>query len=429
MARTVMVIFGGVSTEYLVSLRSAYSIIGGLRTAGYNVIPVGITPDGAWFRHMGPDEAILEDRWQDHVAVEQPGPVRSPRDFVTALCGCLPDCIFPAVHGINCEDGALQGLLTLSGIPYVGCKVLSSAACMDKAHARKLFREARLPQCPHVTVSRRDIARRPQAVAARIAKICGYPCFLKPSNGGSSVGTCKVERESDLLTALAQVSQYDQTVLAEAFVDAREIEVSVIGRERPRTGWIGEIDTSNSAAYYDYQAKYFRDDGARILMPAPLEEPVRRKIRRLAIKAYKTMGCTGLARVDFFLDRQSGAFTSTKSTPCPDSHRSASSPRPLPRRGWRCPRWFPDCAAWPCRTSTSPGDWSTYERAREQASDRCLRLRPGGTDGAQGGHGQAAARGYDLLRRFRAGPVRQQVGGHRDQILAAKRPLFARTAG
>ncbi len=308
MARTVMVIFGGVSTEYLVSLRSAYSIIGGLRTAGYKVIPVGITPDGAWFRHLGPDEAILEDRWQEHVAVEQSGPIRSPRDFVTALCGCLPDCIFPAVHGINCEDGALQGLLTLSGIPYVGCKVLPSAACMDKAHARKLFREARLPQCPYVTVSRRDIARRPQAVVARIAKICGYPCFLKPSNGGSSVGTCKVERESDLLTALEQVSQYDQTVLVEAFVDAREIEVSVIGRERPSTGWIGEIDTSNSAAYYDYQAKYFRDDGARILMPAPLEEPVRRKIRRLAIKAYKTMGCTGLARVDFFLDRQSGAI-------------------------------------------------------------------------------------------------------------------------
>ncbi len=307
MARSVMVIFGGVSTEYLVSLRSAYNIIGGLRAAGFKVIPVGIAPDGTWLRHLGSDEAILEDRWQEQTLRDQAMPVRSPRDFITALCGCQPDCIFPAVHGINCEDGALQGLLTLSGIPYVGCKVLSSAACMDKVHARKLFRAARLPQCPYVAVTRRDIAARPQAIQARVAKICGYPCFLKPSNGGSSVGTCKVEREADLLMALEQVSQYDPTVLIEAFVDAREIEVSIIGRDRPRTGWIGEIDTSNSAAYYDYEAKYFRDDGARILMPAQLEEPVRRKIRRLALKAYKTMGCTGLARVDFFLDRQSGA--------------------------------------------------------------------------------------------------------------------------
>lgn len=314
MTQTVMVIFGGVSTEYIVSLRSAYNIIGGLRAVGFKVVPVGITPDGTWLRHDGADEAILNDQWRDAAlaaaavrSADTVAVVRSPRDFIVSVCGCAPDVIFPAVHGINCEDGTLQGLLALSGFPFVGCGVLASAACMDKQHARRIFHDAHIPQCRYTVATRQEIERRPAAVCARVRQKTGFPCFLKPSNGGSSVGTCRVECEADLPDALSEVSRFDRTVLIEAFIHAREIEVAVMGLDRPVIGAIGEVVTNESTAYYDYEAKYFSDDGATIVVPAELDNAVRQKIRRYAIKAYKSMGCSGLARVDFFLDRNNGS--------------------------------------------------------------------------------------------------------------------------
>lgn len=311
MAQSVMVLFGGVSTEYLISLRSAFNIIKGLREAGFRVLPVGMTPRGEWYRYDGPDEAIPEDHWQDYIS--EPGAttlpqavIRSPRDFIAAICGSVPDCIFPAVHGINCEDGALQGLLTLSGIPYVGCGVLASAAGMDKMHAKMIFRYARIPQCRFTSATRSEIKRNSAAVADRVAAKVGYPCFLKPSNGGSSVGTCRAADREQLAAALVEVSQYDRTVVIEEFVRAREIEVAVMGNDKPRAAQIGEVATSDQVAYYDYEAKYFMDDGAEVILPAPLDEKKAAKIRRYAIKAYKAMGCAGLARVDFFISRDTG---------------------------------------------------------------------------------------------------------------------------
>lgn len=312
MAQTVMVIFGGVSTEYIVSLRSAYNIIGGLRAAGCKVVPVGITPDGTWLRHDGTDEAILHDQWREEALAAAAGrsaevAVRSPRDFIVAVCGCAPDVIFPAVHGINCEDGTLQGLLALSGFPFVGCGVLASAACMDKRHARRIFRDAHIPQCRYMVATRQEIEKKLAAVCTRARQKIGFPCFLKPSNGGSSVGTCRVDCAEDLPDALRAVSQYDRTVLIEAFVQAREIEVAVMGLDRPVIGSIGEVVTGESTAYYDYEAKYFSADGARVVVPAELDDATRRKIKRYAVKAYQSMDCAGLARVDFFLDRNDGS--------------------------------------------------------------------------------------------------------------------------
>ena len=313
MAQSIMVLFGGVSTEYLISLRSAFNIISGLREAGFRVIPVGITPAGDWYRYEGPDEAIPADCWQTYISASsgqagQTAAIRSPRDFITAIGGCVPDCIFPAVHGINCEDGALQGLLTLSGIPYVGCGVLASAAGMDKLHAKMIFRYARIPQCRFTSATRREIKRNCATVADRVAARVGYPCFLKPSNGGSSVGTCRAADRDELMAALVEVSQYDRTVVIEEFVRAREIEVAVMGNERPRTALIGEVATSDQVAYYDYEAKYFMDDGAEVILPAPLDEKAAARIRRYAIKAYRAMGCAGLARIDFFICRDTGAI-------------------------------------------------------------------------------------------------------------------------
>ncbi len=309
MAKKILVLFGGVSTEYLISLRSAYNIISGLRQAGFHVIRVGIAPSGEWYRFDGSDEDILNDSWldqarrtaADNIASE---PVRSPRMLVEWLCGCTPDCIFPAVHGINCEDGALQGLLQLTGIPYVGSGVLASAAGMNKLHAKLVFKQARIPQCRYTFATRNEIHRNVEAVADRVAQKIGYPCFLKPNNGGSSIGTCRAADRRALIDGLLEVGRFDRIVLIEEFVQAREIEVAVIGNDRPRTSVAGEVSTSSQVEYYDYRAKYFMPNGATITIPAEIEPAVAARVRRLALKAYKALGCAGLARVDFFLDRQ-----------------------------------------------------------------------------------------------------------------------------
>ena len=309
MAKTIMVLFGGVSTEYLVSLRSAYNIIGGLRQSRDKIIRVGITPQGEWLRFDGSDDAIRDDQWQD-IAREQADASRvfpnSPADWITGLCGCRPDVIFLAVHGINCEDGTLQGLLELTGIPYVGSGVLASAGGMDKLHAKLVFQKARIPQCRYTSARRESIEQDPVAVAKTIAADVGFPCFLKPNNGGSSVGTMRATSLEELAKALVEVSRYDRLVVVEEFIWARELEVAVLGNDKPRASVVSEIVTSDDVEYYDYEAKYFMSDGAEVMVPANLDEALARRIRRLAVKAYKALGCSGLSRVDFFLDKESG---------------------------------------------------------------------------------------------------------------------------
>ncbi len=304
MALTVLVLFGGVSTEHIISLRSAYNIISGLRAAGFKVQKAGITQQGEWLAQHGPDEEILENKWQDAAqraaAQAEPYPVRSPRDLILSVCEKEPDCIFPAVHGINCEDGALQGLLTLAGFPFVGCGVLASAACMDKAHARKIFSQAGLPQCRYLVLDRQQIEQEVAAVVRQVEEEIGFPCFLKPNNGGSSVGTSKVASKAELARELLAVSRFDQKVMVEEFIKGREIEVSVLGRLDVKTGALGEI-VAKEAAYYDYHAKYFSKDGADVMVPARLPADLADQIEKLAVKAYQAIGCSGLARVDFFL--------------------------------------------------------------------------------------------------------------------------------
>ncbi|MDD3931798.1 MAG: D-alanine--D-alanine ligase [Clostridiaceae bacterium] len=308
MSKTVMVIFGGSSPEYQVSLQSACNIISALREAAYAVVRVGITQTGGWYRFEGPDDQIKNDTWQDSVIQPKScNGICSPRDFVASVCGSVPDCIFPAVHGVNCEDGALQGFLTLTRIPYVGSKVLASAACMDKAHTRRLFHEAGLPQCRYTTATRREILNDVEAISRHVATHIGYPCFLKPNNGGSSIGTRRVADPSELLDGLQYVSRYDPVVLIESFVKAREIEVSVLGDEAPILGLIGEIVTNQSVDYYDYDAKYVNADDAAVVIPALLDDRTEQLIRRYALTAYRCAGCSGLARIDFFIDQADGS--------------------------------------------------------------------------------------------------------------------------
>ena len=309
MAKKVLVLFGGVSTEHLISCRSACNIISGLRKAGYAVIRVGITQDGRWGRFNGADEDIRSMVWADKLTFLTPenGTPVSVRDFVIgAACGEIPDVIFPAVHGINCEDGALQGLLELSGFPYVGSGVLSSAVLMDKLYAKRLFAKARIPQCRFTSATREQIQKSPNAVAEKVAKDIGFPCFLKPSNGGSSVGTMRANDISSLETALQEVARYDRTVLIEEYIHAREIEVAVMGNEKPLASVAGEIATDDSVPFYDYQTKYFSSTGANVYLPAQIDPELMLRVRKLAVKAYKMAGASGLSRVDFFLDKETG---------------------------------------------------------------------------------------------------------------------------
>ncbi len=311
--RTVAVLFGGVSTEHLVSGRSAYNITRALRDAGFETIRIGITKSGNWVRYEGSDESIRDCTWEQglveygYPSLLHGGPLGvRPGDFLRSVAGCDVDAVFPAVHGINCEDGTLQGYLELTGIPYVGCGVFASAACMDKLFAKRLFHEARIPQCRYTWATRAEIHRDADRTALRVAGKVGLPCFLKPSNGGSSVGTMRADDLPALAKALKDVSEYDRTVVVEEYLRCREIECAVLGNERPKAAVLGEVRTAAGVDYYDYEAKYFHSDDAEVLIPAPLPEEVSTRIRRLAVRAYKALGCAGLSRVDFFLDPTTG---------------------------------------------------------------------------------------------------------------------------
>ncbi len=308
---TVCVLFGGVSTEHLISGRSAYNIINGLKSAGFKVINVGITKSGKWIRYDGDLEQIRLGDWEDnlvasisHLTSEQGSIGVSVKDFLYMIIGCIPDVIFPAVHGINCEDGTLQGLLELSGIPYVGCGVLASAAGMDKVHAKRVFQAAKIPQCKYLAVQRSDIEKDIEKVVLKIERKIAYPCFLKPNNGGSSVGTQSAKDREGLYLALVEVAKYDRIVLVEEFIPCREIEAAVLGNDRPKVAMLGEVLTAGDIEYYDYKTKYFDPDGAQVCIPANVSPKVSNTISRYAKKAYLALSCAGLSRVDFFIDQR-----------------------------------------------------------------------------------------------------------------------------
>lgn len=323
MKRRIGLLFGGMSTEHRISCRSAYHIWCGLEAAGYDVAAVGITETGEWLPFEAPPARMLEPDWPEAAGRAKPSPDASaegarggfhPRRTLEALFGGPVSLIWPAVHGVNCEDGVLQGFLEMSGIPYVGSSVLASSVGMDKITTKRLCEGAGIEVTPWLEVRREDIRAAREALADgkrpamldRFRDTLGYPCFLKPANGGSSVGTAVARDESELLDALSMSAQYDPTVLAETFIDARELEVAVIGNRIPTVSEVGEIVKAEGIQYYDYEAKYLSEDASGLAIPAELPDEVTERIRRNAATVYTCLGCEGLARVDFFLDRRSG---------------------------------------------------------------------------------------------------------------------------
>lgn len=306
-------LFGGRSGEHEISLLSARSVMGAIDSERYYVVPVGITKEGIWrtpgeagapdpARAFGPDsvEVVL---W---AAPGFKGLIRIPEPDSGRIVGWSRraiDIAFPVLHGTFGEDGTVQGLIEMAGLPYVGSGVLGSASAMDKDTMKRLFADAGLPQVRWRTILFSRWRAEAEGVTKEIEETVGYPCFVKPTNLGSSVGISKVHAREELGAAMEAAGRYDRRVIVEEGVPAREIECAVIGNREPDASVVGEIVPCKE--FYDYEAKYLME-GSEILIPAPLESAVAIRVQEIAIEAFKTVNAAGLARVDFFVHKDTG---------------------------------------------------------------------------------------------------------------------------
>ena len=300
----VCVLFGGISPEHEVSLRSAESVLNHIDKEKYNIFPVGITRDGAWLYFPDADYSKLpQGTWQDceGVCPAAISPVRGQGLllFREACPTAQPvDVVFPVLHGENGEDGSVQGLMQLAGIPCVGPDVAASAVSMDKTLTKLVIDHAAIPQAAWELVRGSELETHMDGVISRIEARFSYPVFVKPAGTGSSVGVSKAANREALQSALLAAAVYDGKILVEEFIHGREIEVAVLGNDSPAASVCGEIDSG--AEFYDYDAKYISDTSVAYV-PARIDEEVSEKVREYAIAAYRALGCRGLSRVDFFV--------------------------------------------------------------------------------------------------------------------------------
>ena len=304
---SVCILFGGISPEHEVSLRSAESVLKNIDKEKYNLFPVGITKEGDWILYGGKDYSDLPSgKWLDNpnnhrVAIS---PIRG-QGLLTFEGDCVVreriDVVFPVLHGENGEDGSVQGLLQLAGIPYVGPHVAASAVAMDKTLTKLVADHAGVTQAAWHLVRGSDMGSRMEATLDSLEKQFQYPMFVKPAGTGSSVGVSKAGSREDLEKGLLAAGKFDDKVLVEEFIRGREVEVAVMGNESPVASICGEIDSG--AGFYDYDAKYITDTSVAYV-PARIPEDVAESVRDTAVKVYKAIGCQGLSRVDFFVTWQ-----------------------------------------------------------------------------------------------------------------------------
>lgn len=297
-------VYGGRSVEHEISVSSATSILRNLDPSRYEVWLIAIGHDGSW-RLGAPGTSLATAMKRGDVVVLPPTPEANALRPVAGGDAVGLDVLFPIVHGHGGEDGSLQGLLELAGLPYVGSGVAGSAIQMDKEIAKRLLAAAGIPVTPWRSLHAHELARDPKGLSLRIAGELGLPLFVKPANSGSSVGIRKVTDQKSLPRALADASRYDTKLLVEKAVDAREIEVAVLGNEEPEASVPGEIRPRRD--WYDYEAKYV-DDSTELLVPAPISDDESERVRDLALRAYRTLEGAGLGRVDFLMERATGAF-------------------------------------------------------------------------------------------------------------------------
>jgi D-alanine-D-alanine ligase len=299
------IIFGGRSGEHEVSLVSAASVIRALDPVKYEAVPIGITKDGRWLvgspaQKMLP--AVLREGQRVLLAADPNIAALVPLDEKRS--GSLRvDVIFPVLHGTYGEDGTVQGLLDLAGLPYVGSGVIGSAVGMDKDMQKRLFVQARLPVGEFAAIQRSEWERSRPSVLQLVRKKFRFPLFVKPAALGSSVGMTKVHNREELPAALDLAAEFAQKILVERYIKGREIEVSVLGNDEPKASLPGEIFPHRE--FYDYTAKYL-EEGTRLEIPAKLSRSQVRRFQDYAVRAFRCLECRGMARVDFFLERSTG---------------------------------------------------------------------------------------------------------------------------
>lgn len=301
---SVCVLFGGISPEHEVSLRSAESVLNNMDAQKYNIFPVGITKEGDWILYGGKDYAQLPSgQWRDHPdnCRATISPIRG-QGLVCFDDGGVRyvhiDVVFPVLHGENGEDGAMQGLLQMAGIPYVGPHVSASAVAMDKTLTKLVMDNAEIPQAKWLLVRTCDLQSRMEEVLQAVEAQFAYPVFVKPAGTGSSVGVSKANDREVLKNALLQAGKFDEKILVEEFIDGHEVEVAVLGNSNPVASVAGEIDSG--ADFYDYDAKYITDTSVAYI-PARIPDDVENQLREMAVRIYMAIGCRGLSRVDFFV--------------------------------------------------------------------------------------------------------------------------------
>jgi D-alanine-D-alanine ligase len=298
------VLFGGRSGEHEVSLVSAASVIRGMDPDKYEAVPIGITKDGHWLIGEGAAKMLPEVLKSGRRVMLTADPTEAALMPLDRGAGAQRlDVIFPVMHGTFGEDGTIQGMLELAGLPYVGAGVLGSAVGMDKDVSKRLCQEAGIPVVPWVAVHRWRWEKEPQAVREEIASKFPYPLFVKPATLGSSVGMTKAHDAAELGPALDLACEYGTKILVEKAVTAREIEVSVLGNHEPKASVPGEIVPHRE--FYDYAAKYL-EEGTQLVIPADLKPAQAQKIQSLAVQAFMALELSGMARVDFFLEKKGG---------------------------------------------------------------------------------------------------------------------------
>ena len=300
----VCVLFGGMSPEHDVSLRSAESVLNNMDTEKYNVFPVGIAKDGDWILYGSTDYSKLPTgQWLNcpenrRAAIS---PIRGQGLLIFEGDNVIREMIeivFPVLHGENGEDGSVQGLLQLAGIPFVGPHVAASAVSMDKTLTKLVADNAGVKQAAWQLVRASEVRSRMEQIVNRLEGKFAYPMFVKPAGTGSSVGVSKAPDREGLIRALTHAAQFDTKILVEEFIHGREVEVAVMGNESPVASVCGEIDSG--ADFYDYDAKYVTDTSVAYI-PARIPEDVEEFVREEAVKIYSAIGCQGLSRVDFFV--------------------------------------------------------------------------------------------------------------------------------
>jgi D-alanine-D-alanine ligase len=301
--KTIALLFGGKSGEHEVSLKSAASVLSALRPEKYDIKLIGITKNGKWY--LQDSSQVNRVKAGENLQIIEQNEIFGAPGHGLLLNGIsFPvDVVLPIVHGTNLEDGILQGFLETLELAYAGSTVLGSAVSFDKDLVKRLWNHEGIPTIPYLAITHDEFKKSSlEDIWEEIHMLSEAPFFIKPARGGSSVGVSKVHNKEELHTALNLAFTYDEKIIIEQGVKAREIECSVIGNSHPKAFVPGEISATHE--FYDYEAKYLDDNGAALLVPAPLSEEIADQIKNLAVKAYKCAEARGLSRVDFFYDEE-----------------------------------------------------------------------------------------------------------------------------